>query len=116
VKYLFLFNDSPYGSQRSYNGLRLALTLAKTNGASMRVFLLGDGIVCGLTGLSPAHADYNPQEMLRQLAGRSVWIGVCGTCMDARGVSDQALIDCARRSSMDELVNLVEECDKVLSF
>jgi len=116
VKYLFVFNDSPHGNQRSYNGLRLAVALAKTNSASMRVFLLGDGIICGLTGLNPAHADYNPQVMLQQLAASGVPIAVCGTCMEARGLSEQVLIQGARRSSIDELVNWVEECEKVLTF
>lgn len=116
MKYLFLFNDSPYGNQRSYNGLRLAVALAKNNGASMRVFLLGDGILCGLAGLNPAHADYNPQEMLRQLNSCGVQIRVCGTCMDARGMSAQLLIEGAKRSNMDELRDWVDECEKVLTF
>jgi len=116
MKYLFLFNDSPHGNQRSYNGLRLAVALAKSDGASMRVFLLGDGILCGLAKLNPAHADYNPQEMLRQVNSCGVQIGVCGTCMDARGISDQLLIAEAKRSSMDELRLWVDDCDKVLTF
>ena len=116
MKYLFLFNDSPHGNQRSYNGLRLALALAKADGGSMRVFLLGDGVVCGLSGLNPAHVDYNPQLMLGQLAECGVSIGVCGTCMEARGVSDQALIPGARRSSMDELTEWAHECEKVFNF
>lgn len=116
MRYLFLFNDSPYGNQRSYNGLRLAVTLAKANGASMRVFLLGDGIVCGLAGFNPAHADYNPQEMLRQLNSLGVQIRVCGTCMDARGIPNESLIDGVGRSSMDELADWADQCDKVFSF
>jgi len=116
MRYLFLFNDSPHGNQRSYNGLRLAVTLAKSHGASMSVFLLGDGILCGLAGLNPAHADYNPQEMLRQLNSCGVQIGVCGTCMEARGISAQLLIEEAKRSSMDELRLWVDDCDKVFTF
>lgn len=27
MKHLFLLNDAPYGTERSYNGLRLALAL-----------------------------------------------------------------------------------------
>lgn len=116
MEYLFLFNDSPHGNQRSYNGLRLAVALVKSDGASTSVFLLGDGILCGLAGLNPAHADYNPQEMLRQLHSCGVRIGVCGTCMDARGISDQLLIAEAKRSSMDELRLWVDDSDKVFTF
>jgi uncharacterized protein involved in oxidation of intracellular sulfur len=116
MKYLFIFNDSPHGSQRSYNGLRLAVSLAKREGEKVRVFLLGDGIICALAGLNPAHADYNPQEMLRQLAACGVQIGVCKTCMEARGFTDQTLIECARRSTLDELTAWTEECEKLLTF
>lgn len=114
MKYLFIFNDSPYGSQRTYNGLRLAVALSKSN--AIRVFLLGDGVTCALATLSPAHADYNPQEMLRQLAARSVTIGACRTCLEARGIGDQMLIPEAKRGTMDDLVAWTEDAEKVLSF
>ncbi len=114
MQYLFIFNDSPYGSQRTYNGLRLAVALSKQN--SVRVFLLGDGVTSALAGLTPAHADYHPQEMLRQLAAQNVSIGVCRTCLEARGISDEMLIPEAKRSTMDELVTWTEEAEKVLTF
>jgi len=114
MQYLFIFNDSPYGSQRTYNGLRLALALGQGN--SVRVFFLGDGVTSALLGLSPAHADYNPQEMLRQLAARGVTIGACRTCLEARGIPDDMLIPEAKRSTMDELVKWTEDSDKTLTF
>jgi uncharacterized protein involved in oxidation of intracellular sulfur len=112
---LFIFNDSPYGSQRTYNGLRLAVSLVKAS-ANVRIFLLGDGVTSALDGFNPAHADYNPQEMLKFLAERGTQIGVCRTCMEARGIPDTALIAGASRSSMDELTVWTEECEKVLVF
>ena len=114
AKYLFIFNDSPYGSQRAHNGLRLAAAVARK--APIRVFLLGDGVTCALAGLNPAHADYNPQELLKQMAATGASISVCGTCMEARGIPAESLIPESKRSSMDELVAWTEECEKVLSF
>jgi uncharacterized protein involved in oxidation of intracellular sulfur len=114
MKYLFIFNDSPYGSQRAYNGLRLASALARK--ASVRIFLLGDGVLCGIAGLNPAHADYNPQELLKMMANSGATIAACGTCMEARGIAAESLIGEVRRSSMDELVAWTEECEKVISF
>jgi uncharacterized protein involved in oxidation of intracellular sulfur len=32
MKLLFILNDPPYGTERSYNGLRLANTVAKQEG------------------------------------------------------------------------------------
>ena len=114
MNHLFIFNDSPHGAQRAYNGLRLAAALARK--APVRVFLLGDGVLCGLAGLSPASADYHPQEMLRQIAATGAEIAACGTCMEARGIGTDALIPGVRRSTMDELVAWTLECEKILSF
>jgi len=36
--------------------------------------------------------------------------------MDARGISDQSLIEEAKRSSMEELRLWVDDCDKVFTF
>lgn len=113
MKYLFIFNDSPYGDQRAYNGLRLAVSLSRK--AAIRVFLLGDGVLCAIAGFTPAHADYNPQELLRAICSTQAAIAACGTCMDARGISPESLIPEVRRSSMDELVAWTEECEKVIS-
>lgn len=114
MKYLFIFNDSPYGSQRTYNGLRMAVALSRK--AAIRIFLLGDGVTCGLAGLTPANADYNPQEMLAAISSTGANIAACGTCMEARGISPESLISIVRRSSLDQLVEWTEEAEKVISF
>lgn len=43
MNYLFIINDAPYGNEKSYNALRLAMTLQKEQDASVSMFLLGDG-------------------------------------------------------------------------
>src|SRR5581483_11905909 len=50
VKTLIVLNDPAYGSERSYNGLRLAHALAKRDGEQVRVFLLADAVTCALAG------------------------------------------------------------------
>ena len=42
AKTLFILNDPPYGTERSYNGLRVAGSLAKREGEEVKVFLIGD--------------------------------------------------------------------------
>jgi uncharacterized protein involved in oxidation of intracellular sulfur len=51
----------------------------------------------------------------RVLAGKGDVL-LCGTCMDARGLDDAALMAGARRSTMDELAAATIEADKVLVF
>ncbi|HEX9802561.1 MAG TPA: DsrE family protein, partial [Gammaproteobacteria bacterium] len=41
---------------------------------------------------------------------------LCGTCMDARGLSDEEIVQGARRSTMDELAERTLKADKVLVF
>jgi len=44
MKYLFVLNDPPYGTERSYNAIRFARELLKNSeaGNEVRVFLIGD--------------------------------------------------------------------------
>jgi uncharacterized protein involved in oxidation of intracellular sulfur len=113
MKYLFILNDSPYSSQRTYNALRLVRSLA--GNAEVSVFLLGDGVVNGVRRQSPADTSYNVQEMLRML-GPSVSLGACRTCLEARGIDDQSLVEGVQRRTLDDLRDWTEEAEKVLVF
>jgi uncharacterized protein involved in oxidation of intracellular sulfur len=113
---LFILNDSPYTSQRSYNGLRLALSMAKSEPNNLRVFLFGDGVICGLGQPAPLNAFYNVQELLNGLAQRNTPIGACKTCLEQRGISDEMLLPSVKRSTLDDLTSWTEEAEKVLTF
>src|SRR5271166_6367042 len=116
MEYLLVLNDSPYGSQRTYNALRLAGALAKGATMEVSIFLLGDGVVSGLRMQSPADASYNVQEMLRLLAAQGVSIGACRTCLEARGIDDASLVAGIKRRTLDDLRAWTEEATKVLVF
>ena len=68
--YLFIVNDAPYGSERPYNALRLALDLVKRPEVRMRVFLIGDGVNCALAGQKTPEGYYNVERMLKSIARR----------------------------------------------
>jgi uncharacterized protein involved in oxidation of intracellular sulfur len=116
MQYLFILNDPPYGTERSYNGLRLAASLAKSEGTSVSVFLMGDAASCAISGQTTPNGYYNIERMLKPLAAKGALIGVCGSCMDARGIKPEMLAEGARRSSMAELTSWTAEADKVLLF
>ena len=84
MKVLIVLNDAPYGSERSYNGLRLAGSLAKQEGTAVDVFLAGDAAPCARSGQKVPNGFYNVGTMLTSVSQRGGRIGVCGTCMDAR--------------------------------
>ena len=85
MKTLFLLNDAPYGTERSYNGLRLAGSLSKPEGEEVKVFLIGDAASCAKAGQKVAEGFYNIQVMLGRVVHNRGEVGVCATCMDARG-------------------------------
>ncbi len=68
--YLFIVNDSPYGSERPYNALRLAYNLAKREGTHVRVYLIGDGVNCAIAGQHTPEGYYNIERMLKALVKR----------------------------------------------
>jgi len=68
--YLFIINDTPYGNERPYNALRLALNLVKKPEAQVRVFLMGDGVICARKGQNTPNGYYNIERMIKSLAQR----------------------------------------------
>jgi len=117
MKFLFILNDPPYGSERTYNGLRLVTNLlTKTEGAEVAVFLLGDGASASKAGQQTPNGYYNIERMLKSLTNKGGSLLVCGTCMDARGITEAELVEGAKRSTMDELGALTSSVDKVLVF
>lgn len=116
VKTLFILNDAPYGSERSYNGLRLAGSLSKAEGEEVKLFLIGDAASCAKRGQKVAEGFYNIQLMLGRVLRNKAEVGVCGTCMDARGITDSELVDGARRSTLAELTSWTQWADKVIVF
>lgn len=112
-RHLFIVNDAPYGSERPYNALRLCLALGKL-GAEIRIFLIADAVACAKAGQHVPEGNYSIERMIRGCLVRGAVVGTCGTCMDARGMTDADLQAGVRRSSMAELAEWTTWADKVL--
>lgn len=115
AKNLFILNDPPYGTERSYNAVRLARTLLNAK-EEVRVFLMGDAAACAAAGQKVPQGYYNLGDMLGAVIRREGEISVCGTCMDARGMAEERLIEGATRGTMDILTEWTVWADKVLVF
>jgi uncharacterized protein involved in oxidation of intracellular sulfur len=116
MKYLAIFHDPPYGSERTYNGLRLVLSLSRQQDVALKLFLMGDSVLCAKSGQKVPSGFYNVQIMLEGILKRGASVGICGTCADARGIGDHELTAGVRRSTMDELTAWTMEADKVVNF
>src|ERR1044071_5486067 len=103
MRYLVVLNEAPYGGERTYNGLRLASSLSERDGVDIKVFLMGDAVATAHGGQKGLAGHYNLQTMLASLSKRGRSIGVCGSCMDARGIDQDSLAGGAVRSAVEEL-------------
>jgi uncharacterized protein involved in oxidation of intracellular sulfur len=115
VNILLIVNDQPYGSERPYNALRLAAALAKREGVELRVFLFGDAVACAVAGQALPDGHYHLDRMLKPLIRRGE-VGCCGTCLEARGLGEELLVEGARRSSLEELTEWTLWADTTLTF
>jgi uncharacterized protein involved in oxidation of intracellular sulfur len=113
---LLILNDPPYGTERSYNGLRLARALLEKSVSEVRVFLMGDAAACAHGGQKVPQGYYNVGDMLGAVLRRGGEVAVCGTCMDARGIGEDQLVGGARRGSMEVLTQWTAAADKILVF
>lgn len=111
---LFILNDPAYGTERSFNGLRLAKAL-QNKGETVGVFLMADAVSCAKAGQTVPQGYYNLELMVKGVARKGEML-LCGTCMDARGITDDELVEGARRGTMDELTERTLAADKVLVF
>lgn len=116
MKTLFILNDAPYGTERSYNGLRLAGTLAKHESQEVKLFLIGDAAACAKKGQRVPPGYYNTEIMVKGVARHNAEIGVCGACMDARGISETELTEGTKRSTLEQLTEWTAWAEKVIVF
>ena len=114
---LFILNDPPYGTERVYNGLRLAANLQRLDeGHDVVVFLMGDAASAAKANQITPNGYYNVNKMLGNVVRRDGRVLVCGTCMDARGLTQEELVTGATRSTLDELTQITLAAAKVLVF
>ena len=110
-----LINNSPYGGENTYNALRTVMTLQKRENVTVNLFLFADATYSAILGQTTPDGYYNVERMFRSIA-RKGKIGACGTCMEARGLSGQKLIEGIHSSSMEELADWIIASDKIMTF
>ena len=76
---------------------------------------MADAVVCAKAGQKVPQGYYNLELMVKSIA-RKGDVLLCGTCMDARGLTDEELVEGAQRSTMGELATRTISADRVLVF
>lgn len=116
MRALLILNDPAYGTERSYNGLRLAGALARQGDTAVRVFLMGDAVGCAMANQKVPNGYYHLDRMIESVARHGADVACCGTCLDARGIDDAHLTPAARRSTLEELAAWTAWADRVITF
>ncbi|MCC6434372.1 MAG: DsrE family protein [Acidimicrobiales bacterium] len=113
---LVILQGPAYGDERAYNGLRLAGSLAKRDGVTVRIFCFGDAVGCAVAGQQVPNGYYHLDRMMTSAAHHGAEIGLCGSCMDARGITNTMIIPAATRSSLDIATDWTLWADTTLTF
>ena len=113
---LVILNDAPYGSERTFQGLRMAdamLTIEEE--LELTLYLSNDAVACAKKGQQTPDGYYNVERMLKPILRKGTVI-VCRTCAEARGFSKEDLMEGVRIVTLGEGAQLALEADKVLVY
>lgn len=117
MKILIVINDAPYGTEKAYNALRLAMTLCSEHEeVKPLIFLMADAVGCAIPGQKTPKGYYNIETMLNYVISEGVPVRACGGCLLARGFENIKLIEGVTRSTMLEFTQWNVDADKIISF
>lgn len=112
-----IVNGAPYGDERVWNALRLALTsISAAVEMNANIFLIGDAVIAAKKGQNTPQGYYNLEKTLKDLIERGAKVAACGTCIRARGLTKENLIEGVEIGSMTGLAHWIKESQKILSF
>ncbi len=102
---LILNSNEP---ETAWNAFRLGVESLNKNHEA-KIFLLGKGVeIENLQG-----QKFDVQKMVNAFKKRNGQILACGTCLKIRGKNESKICPV---STMDELLQLIEESDKIMTF
>lgn len=114
-KITIIINDVPYGTEKSWNALRYIQALLPLQ-SEINIFLLADAVLCAKKVQITPSGYYNLESMLGELIDKGVKVKACGTCMKARGLKVEELLEGVEIGKMLDLANWTKESQKVIAF
>ncbi len=114
---LIIIQGAPYGSERTYNGLRTALALLRNKkNAQINVFLFADAVAAVLPDQNTTPGFYNIERMIKYIINKGGQVSYCRECAAFRGLENLNLMEGSRAGDMDMLAEWIGEADQVLTF
>jgi uncharacterized protein involved in oxidation of intracellular sulfur len=75
MKILIVINDAPYGTEKAFNALRMAMTLQKEHTeVEVLIFLLADSVGCAIPNQKTPTGYYNIERMLKSVIAKGAKI------------------------------------------
>jgi tRNA 2-thiouridine synthesizing protein D len=109
-EYTVMITHAPYGQEKPFTALRFVQAAFQHK---VNIFLIEDGVFVAKKGQK---ADVRVEDMLKDAIHSGVKVKLCKNCMEARGLTQDELVDGAEMGIMKELVEWVDRSDKVLVF
>jgi uncharacterized protein involved in oxidation of intracellular sulfur len=117
MKILLIINDAPYGSEKAYNALRMAMSLQKEHSeVEVLIFLMADAVTCALPNQSTPQGYYNIERMLNSVIIKGGQVKACGSCSEVRGIKGLELKEGVEISTMSQLTQWTVEAEKMITF
>jgi tRNA 2-thiouridine synthesizing protein D len=109
-EYTVIITHAPYGQEKPFTALRIvqAAFAHKVN-----IFMLEDGVYVAKKGQK---ADVRIEDMLKDAINSGVKVKLCVSCAEARGITEDEIVDGAEIGVMKELSEWIERSDKVMVF
>ncbi|BDM66012.1 hypothetical protein NFHSH190041_34640 [Shewanella sp. NFH-SH190041] len=113
---LIVAHATPYGSEKFFNAMRIALSLQEQEETpvSLKLFLMSDAVFGAIKHQSTPDLSYNLQQMLEILTAQQVPVSLCKTCCEARGVKAEMLVEGAEIGTLTQLTQWTLAADKVI--
>ena len=117
MKNLIIINEHPYGSEKPYNALRLALKILKEHSNELiRIFLMADAPACALKNQVTSSGHHDIENMIKSVIIQGGEVRICASCAEERGLKNSEFVDGSHLSTMEELTNWFIESDKIINF
>jgi uncharacterized protein involved in oxidation of intracellular sulfur len=114
---LFILEEAPYGSEKAYLTLRLAMIMQREHSdVKVRIFLLADAVTCALPNQDTPEGYYNLERMIKSIASKGGDINVCSSCMKARGLTGIQLVPGAEVTKFAKLSDFIVDSNKIITL
>ena len=117
MKILFILDDAPYGSEKAYLTLRLAMIMQRDQpDVEVKLFFMADSVTTALPDQDTPQGYYNLERMIKAIINKGGKIYVCSSCMKARGLTKLQLVEGVEVNHFAYVSDLIVEADKVVTL